>query len=267
MQQNNEDNLCNIKDDFNFFDTENYKRSGLNPKYTFDNFVVGNSNKFATEVAYAVAEAPAKLHNPLYIYGKTGLGKTHLINAIGNKIIKDNSKANVLYFTSDMFYNELMNDIKKGKIGNIINKCKGKDVLIFDDVQFIAGKKICQEAFFMIFNHLYYNGKQIIISSDILPREISPLYENLKSRCEWGMIAELSEANYETRLEILKRKVEEKNIIVSDEILSIIATRINSNIMELEGILNRIVAYANLNHNQITTEIAENILNDYIKQK
>ena len=256
-------------DELEFSKTENYSKSFLNPKYTFDTFVIGNNNKFAQAAAYAVAEAPAKAYNPLYIYGGVGLGKTHLMHAIGNHIIQHDPAQKILYVTSETFINDLVNHIKDPSIKNdaFRKKYRDIDVLLIDDIQFIAGKKTGQEEFFHTFNDLHQNGKQIIISSDKPPRDIPLLEERLKSRFEWGILADVSVPDYETRLAILRRKIEIENIIVDDYILSIIATRIDSNIRELEGSLNKIVAYANLTHSAITIEIVEKALNDYVKQK
>ena len=252
-----------------FSKTENYSKSFLNPKYTFDTFVIGNNNKFAQAAAYAVAEAPAKAYNPLYIYGGVGLGKTHLMHAIGNHIIEHDPSQKILYVTSETFINDLVNHIKDPSVKNdaFRKKYRDIDVLLIDDIQFIAGKKTGQEEFFHTFNDLHQNGKQIIISSDKPPRDIPLLEERLKSRFEWGILADVSVPDYETRLAILRRKIEIENILVDDYILSIIATRIDSNIRELEGSLNKIVAYANLTHSAITIEIVEKALNDYVKQK
>lgn len=257
------------EDNLSFSKTENYSKSFLNPKYTFDTFVIGNNNKFAQAAAYAVAEAPAKAYNPLYIYGGVGLGKTHLMHAIGNHIIKNNPSQRILYVTSETFINDLVNHIKDPSVKNdaFRKKYRDIDVLLVDDIQFIAGKKTGQEEFFHTFNDLHQNGKQIIISSDKPPRDIPLLEERLKSRFEWGILADVSVPDYETRLAILRRKTELENIIVDDYILSIIATRIDSNIRELEGSLNKIIAYANLTHSAITIEIVEKALNDYVKQK
>ena len=258
-----------LEDDTSFSKTENYSNSFLNPKYTFDTFVIGNNNKFAQAAAYAVAEAPAKAYNPLYIYGGVGLGKTHLMHAIGNQIIKNDPSKKILYVTSENFINDLINSIKDPNFKNDLfrNKYRNIDVLLIDDIQFIAGKKTGQEEFFHTFNALHQNGKQIIISSDKPPRDIPLLEERLKSRFEWGILADVSVPDYETRLAILRRKVEVENIIVDDYILSLIATRIDSNIRELEGSLNKIIAYANLTHSSITIELVEKALNDYVHQK
>lgn len=252
-----------------FSKTENYSNSFLNPKYTFDNFVIGNNNKFAQAAAIAVSEAPATSYNPLFIYGGVGLGKTHLMHAIGNKIIQNNPNTKVLYVTSEQFINELINSIKDVNYKNELfrNKYRNIDVLLIDDIQFIAGKKMGQEEFFHTFNTLHQNGKQIIISSDKPPRDIPLLEERLKSRFEWGILADISMPDYETRLAILRKKVQTDKIIIDDYILSVIATKIDSNIRELEGALNKIVAYASLTHSPITIEIAEKSINDLVLQK
>ena len=256
-----------IKSDFS--NSESYSNSCLNPKYTFDNFVVGNNNKFAHAAALAVAGAPAITYNPLFIYGGVGLGKTHLMQAIVNKIVQDNPQSKILYVTSEKFINELVNSIKDANYKNELfrNKYRNIDVLLIDDIQFIAGKKTGQEEFFHTFNTLYENGKQIIISSDKPPRDIPLLEERLKSRFEWGILADISMPDYETRLAILRKKVQTENIIIDDYILSVIATKVDSNIRELEGALNKIVAYASLTHSPITIEMAEKAINDIVLQK
>lgn len=248
---------------------EAYANTCLNSKYTFDSFVVGNNNKFAHAAALAVAGAPAITYNPLFIYGGVGLGKTHLMQAIGNRIIQDNPNAKILYVTSENFINELVNSIKDANYKNELfrNKYRNIDVLLVDDIQFIAGKKTGQEEFFHTFNALYENGKQIIISSDRPPRDIPLLEERLKSRFEWGILADISMPDYETRLAILRKKVQTDNIIIDDYILSVIATKVDSNIRELEGALNKIVAYASLTHSPITIEMTEKAINDIVLQK
>ena len=249
--------------------SEAYSNSFLNPKYTFDTFVIGNNNKFAQAAAYAVAEAPATAYNPLFIYGGVGLGKTHLMHAIGNQILKNNPNAKILYVTSEQFINELVNSIKDANFKNELfrNKYRNIDVLLIDDIQFIAGKKMGQEEFFHTFNTLHQSGKQIIISSDKPPRDIPLLEERLKSRFEWGILADISMPDYETRLAILRKKVQMDKIIIEDYILSVIATKIDTNIRELEGALNKIVAYASLTHSPITIEMAEKAINDIVLQK
>ncbi len=253
----------------NYTNSESYSNTFLNPKYTFDNFVVGNNNKFAQAAAQAVSKSPATAYNPLFIYGGVGLGKTHLMHAIGNYILQNNPSAKVLYVTSEKFINELVNSIRDANYKNELfrNKYRNIDVLLIDDIQFIAGKKTGQEEFFHTFNTLHENGKQIIISSDKPPRDIPLLEDRLKSRFEWGILADISMPDYETRLAILRKKVQLENIIIDDYILSVIATKIDSNIRELEGALNKIIAYASLTHSPITIEMAEKAINDIVLQK
>ena len=238
-------------------------KSTLNPKYTFETFVVGNNNRFAHAAALAVGNEPAKSYNPLYLYGGVGLGKTHLMHAIGNRILENNANANVLYVTSEKFTNQLINAIKDNKNEFFRNKYRNIDVLLIDDIQFIAGKERVQEEFFHTFNSLYEDGKQIIISSDTPPRDIPFLEDRLKSRFEWGLLADISVPDYETRLAILRKKAQDENIVIDDFILSNIANKIDSNIRELEGVFNKIVARASLIHSPISIEFAENIINEF----
>ena len=246
----------------------NYATTNLNPKYTFSTFVVGNNNRFAHAAALAVAEAPASSYNPLFIYGGVGLGKTHLMHAIGNEILRNNKNSKILYVTSEAFTNELINAIKDNTNDQFRNKYRGIDILLIDDIQFIAGKERIQEEFFHTFNTLYESGKQVILSSDKPPKDIPLLEDRLKSRFEWGIIADISNPDYETRLAILRKKAQIDNIIIDDEILSAIATRIDSNIRELEGTLNKLIATASLTSNrQITMEMAEKAINDIVSQQ
>ena len=246
----------------------NYVTTNLNPKYTFSTFVVGNNNRFAHAAALAVAEAPASSYNPLFIYGGVGLGKTHLMHAIGNEILRNNKNSKILYVTSEAFTNELINAIKDNTNDQFRNKYRGIDILLIDDIQFIAGKERIQEEFFHTFNTLYESGKQVILSSDKPPKDIPLLEDRLKSRFEWGIIADISNPDYETRLAILRKKAQIDNIIIDDEILSAIATRIDSNIRELEGTLNKLIATASLTSNrQITMEMAEKAINDIVSQQ
>ena len=238
-------------------------KSTLNPKYTFETFVVGNNNRFAHAAALAVGNEPAKSYNPLYLYGGLGLGKTHLMHAIGNRILENNPNANILYVTSEKFTNQLINAIKDNKNEFFRNKYRNIDVLLIDDIQFIAGKDRVQEEFFHTFNSLYEDGKQIIISSDTPPRDIPFLEDRLKSRFEWGLLADISVPDYETRLAILRKKAQDESIIIDDIILSNIANKIDSNIRELEGVFNKIVARASLTHSPITIELAEKIINEF----
>ena len=235
----------------------------LNPKYTFETFVIGNNNRFAHAAALAVGNEPGNSYNPLFIYGGVGLGKTHLMHAIGNSILRNNRNSKILYVTSEKFTNHLINAIKDNKNEQFRTKYRNIDVLLIDDIQFIAGKERIQEEFFHTFNTLYENRKQIIISSDKPPRDIPFLEDRLKSRFEWGLLADISCPDYETRLAILRKKAQDENIVIDDFILSNIANKIDSNIRELEGVFNKIVARASLTHSPITIELAENIINEF----
>ena len=241
--------------------------TGLNPNYTFDSYVVGSNNRFAQAAALAVAEAPATSYNPLFLYGGVGLGKTHLMQAIGNQILQDFSDKKVLYVTSEKFTNEFINCIKDNKNEEFRNKYRNMDVLLIDDIQFIAGKKQVQEEFFHTFNTLHDAGCQIIMTSDKPPKDIDNLEDRLKSRFEWGLMADISNADYETRLAILRKKVQLENIIIDDNILSNIAIKVDSNIRELEGTLNKILAKASLTHSPISIELAEQCINEVISRK
>ena len=244
-----------------------YNNSSLNPKYTFDTFVVGSYNRFAHAAALAVGEKPYTAYNPLFIYGGVGLGKTHLLHAIGNKILRNNRNTKILYVTSEKFTNQLINALKDAKMDIFRNKYREIDVLLIDDIQFIAGKERVQEEFFHTFNTLYENQKQIILTSDKPPRNIPFLEDRLVSRFEWGLLADISSADYETRLAILKKKSQDEKLAIDDFILSDIATKIDSNIRELEGVYNKIVANAFLTHEPITIELAEKIINEFIAKK
>ena len=263
-EDNEDDNKNIISSNNNTSSAEiEINKSTLNPKYTFETFVVGNNNRFAHAAALAVGNEPAKSYNPLYLYGGVGLGKTHLMHAIGNRILENNSNANILYVTSEKFTNQLINAIKDNKNEFFRNKYRNIDVLLIDDIQFIAGKERVQEEFFHTFNSLYEDGKQIIISSDTPPRDIPFLEDRLKSRFEWGLLADISVPDYETRLAILRKKAQDESIIIDDFILSNIANKIDSNIRELEGVFNKIVARASLTHSPITIELAEKIINEF----
>ena len=235
----------------------------LNPKYTFETFVVGNNNRFAHAAAIAVGEKPGESYNPLFLYGGVGLGKTHLMHAIGNRILQNNRAAKILYVTSEKFTNQLITAIKDNKNEIFRNKYRTIDVLLIDDIQFIAGKERVQEEFFHTFNALHEDKKQIIISSDKPPRDIPFLEDRLKSRFEWGLLADISCPDYETRLAILRKKAQDENIVVEDSILANIANKIDSNIRELEGVFNKIIARASLTHSPITIELAENTINEF----
>ena len=241
--------------------------SNLNPKNTFDSFVIGNSNRFAHAACVAVAESPAKAYNPLFIYGGVGLGKTHLMHAIGHYILNQNSNAKVLYLSSENFTNELINSIKDDKNEAFRNKYRNVDVLLVDDIQFIAGKESTQEEFFHTFNALHNASKQIIISSDRPPKEIPTLEDRLRSRFEMGLIADIQSPDYETRIAILRKKAQEENKHVPDEVTNKKKKNIKSNIRELEGALVRIFAYADLANKEITYELACEALKDIISGK
>lgn len=247
--------------------TITYNKSNLNPKYTFDSFVVGENNRFAHAAALAVSEAPGTAYNPLFLYGGVGLGKTHLMHAIGNEILKNNRNASILYVTSEKFTNHLICSIKEQKMEEFRNKYRNIDVLLIDDIQFFAGKERNQEEFFHTFNALHEAGKQIILSSDRPPRDIQPLEDRLRTRFEWGLIADISNPDYETRMAILQKKVQLDGLIIDNEILSNIATKINTNIRELEGVLNRLVAMATLKHQPFSIALSEDAIADVVHNK
>ena len=241
-------------------DAEPVNVYALNPKYTFDSFVVGSSNQFPHAAAQAVAQNPGTAYNPLFIYGGVGLGKTHLMHATGHFILKNNPGAKLLYITSETFTNELIAAIRQNTNEQLRGKLRSVDVLLIDDIQFIAGKESTQEEFFHTFNHLRDNGKQIIISSDRPPKDIPTLEERLRSRFEWGLIADIQKPDYETRLAILTKKAETEQIDISHDVLELIASHVDSNIRELEGTLNRLIAMAQLSHEPITLSMAEDAL-------
>ncbi len=239
--------------------------SRLNPRYTFDNFVVGNSNRFAHAASLAVAKTPAKVYNPLFIYGGVGLGKTHLMHAIGHHVMKTNSGTRVVYVTSENFTNELINSIRDEKNAEFRKKYRNVDVLLIDDVQFLAGKERTQEEFFHTFNALYEANKQIVISSDRPPKEIPTLEDRLRSRFEWGLITDIQPPDFETRIAILRKKASAEKLEVSNDVMSYIANQIQSNIRELEGALIRVIAYSSLNNTPVTTEVAVEALKDIVQ--
>ncbi len=247
--------------------TENSHSSPLNPKYTFDTFIIGNSNRFTHAACFAVAESPAKAYNPLFIYGGVGLGKTHLMHAIGQYIMSHNPKLKVFYVTSEKFTNELINSIRDDKTVEFRNKYRGMDILLVDDIQFLAGKERTQEEFFHTFNTLYEANKQIIISSDRPPREIPTLEDRLRSRFEWGLITDIQPPDLETRIAILRKKSQLENLTVPDDTIVFIANKIQSNIRILEGALNRVIARSSFNGEEITPEMAADVLKDIIPNR
>jgi len=240
------------------------KNTNLNPKYTFDSFIVGPFNELPHAAAVAVAESPGLVYNPLFVYGGVGLGKTHILQSIGNKIVKNFPKKKVKYVSSEKFTSEIVGAIKNRTIDTLKTKYRGTDVLIIDDVQFLAGKEKTQEEFFHIFNVLYEKNNQIVISSDRPPKAISSLAERLRSRFEGGMIADIGIPDYETRLAILKAKAHNKNFDFSDDIYQFIASSIKTNIRELEGALNRLTVYQKVNNKQPDLEIAKSLLKNLL---
>ena len=237
----------------------------LDPRFTFDTFVIGGSNNIAYAAAKAVAAQPAKAFNPLYIYGDVGLGKTHLMHAIGNKIKEDNPSARITYVTSETFTNELIQSIQDNTNAQFRNKYRNVDVLMIDDVQFIAGKNTTQEEFFNTFNTLHTSGRQIVISSDKPPKEIPALEERLRSRFEGGLITDIQSPDYETRMAILQKKADQENIIIDPRVLSLIATKANANIRQLEGAFTRVVAFSKLLGTPINLSMADSALKDIIE--
>jgi chromosomal replication initiator protein len=241
--------------------------SGLNPKYTFDLFVIGSSNRFAHAAALAVAEAPAQAYNPLFIYGGTGLGKTHLLQAIAQYVMEHPGSLSVRYVTSESFVNDFINSLRDKRIEGFKQRYRNYDVLLIDDVQFFEGKERIQEEFFHTFNSLYESGSQIVLSSDRPPREIATLEARLRSRFEWGLITDIQPPDLETRIAILRKKVKTDGIHVADpQLLTFIAGRISTNIRELEGALTRVVAFASLTGRPMTADLAQDVLKDVFPQ-
>ena len=250
-----------------------FEKANLNSKYTFDTFVVGSNNSFAHAASLAVAESPGEAYNPLFIYGGVGLGKTHLMHSIAHFILENDPSKNVLYVTSETFTNELIEALKAGKTGSELamtkfrEKYRNNDVLLIDDIQFIIGKESTQEEFFHTFNHLHVSGKQIIISSDKPPKDIETLEARLRTRFEWGLIADISSPDYETRMAILRKKEELDGLEryhIPDDVMQYIANNIKSNIRELEGSLNKLIALSNLENKPIDIPLAAEALKDMI---
>ncbi|MBM7648135.1 chromosomal replication initiator protein [Bacillus ectoiniformans] len=245
-------------------ETHEFPQSMLNPKYTFDTFVIGSGNRFAHAASLAVAEAPAKAYNPLFIYGGVGLGKTHLMHAIGHYVLEHNPKAKVVYLSSEKFTNEFINSIRDNKAVDFRNRYRNVDVLLIDDIQFLAGKEQTQEEFFHTFNTLHEESKQIIISSDRPPKEIPTLEDRLRSRFEWGLITDITPPDLETRIAILRKKAKAENLDIPNEVMLYIANQIDTNIRELEGALIRVVAYSSLINKDINADLAAEALKDII---
>lgn len=244
---------------------QNVTTGMLNSKYTFDTFVIGSNNRFAHAASLAVAEAPAKAYNPLFIYGGVGLGKTHLMHAIGHYVLEQNPNAKVVYLTSEKFTNEFINSIRDNKAVEFRNKYRSVDVLLIDDIQFLAGKEQTQEEFFHTFNTLHEESKQIVISSDRPPKEIPTLEDRLRSRFEWGLITDITAPDLETRIAILRKKAKAEGLLdIPNEVIIYIANEIDTNIRELEGALIRVVAYSSLVNSDITNELAAEALKDII---
>jgi chromosomal replication initiator protein len=243
------------------------KEDGLNPSYSFEAFVVGSCNQFAHAAALAVAHLPAKNYNPLFIYGGVGLGKTHLLYAIGNHIVQNDLMAKVCYLSSEKFTNELINCLRYEKMTEFRTKYRNKDVLLVDDIQFLGGKERTQEEFFHTFNTLYDSHKQIVISSDKLPKEIPGLEERLRSRISWGLIADIQPPDIETKVAILCKKAEIYNIALPNDVGLFLASQLGSNIRELEGALTRLRAFASLTGNDISIALAKETLKDILSDR
>lgn len=251
----------------NSYNNINHENANLNAKYRFDTFVVGNNNKFAHSASLAVAESPGEAYNPLYLYGGAGLGKTHLMHSIGHFILDQNPDKKVLYVTSENFTNEVIESIRSGsasKMTKLREKYRTVDVLLIDDVQFIIGKESTQEEFFHTFNVLHTAGKQIILSSDKPPKEMETLEERFRSRFEWGLIADIQPPDYETRMAILKKNAENYHREIDEEVFKYIASNVKSNIRELEGAFNKVIAFSRLNKVEITLNNVEEALKDII---
>ena len=234
--------------------------AGLNEKYTFENFIIGSNNRFAHAAAVAVSENPGKEYNPLFIYGGVGLGKTHLMQAIGNYMYKSNPNTRIIYCTGEVFANEVISAIMNSQNESFRKKFRNIDLLLIDDIQFLAGKDKCQEEFFHTFNTLFESGKQIVLTSEKPPKEIPLLEDRLKTRFEMGLSVDIQAPDYETRLAILRKKAEKERYVINDDILVKIATRVKSNIRELEGVFNKLVAYTSFTKSELTDAIVDNTI-------
>ncbi|SDJ25422.1 chromosomal replication initiator protein DnaA [Natribacillus halophilus] len=243
---------------------ENIPRNMLNGKYTFDSFVIGSGNRFAHAASLAVSEAPARAYNPLFIYGGVGLGKTHLMHAIGHYVLEHNPTLHVVYLSSEKFTNEFINAIRDNRGDDFRNKYRNVDVLLIDDIQFLAGKEQTQEEFFHTFNTLHEDARQIVISSDRPPKEIPTLEDRLRSRFEWGLITDITPPDLETRIAILRKKAKAEMLDIPNEVMLYIANQIDTNIRELEGALIRVVAYSSLINEDMNADLAAEALKDII---
>jgi len=263
LSKDTQTRFTQFEEEFKEVDTS---KSNLNSRFTFDNFVIGPSNRFACAASLAVAESPAKAYNPLFIYGQVGLGKTHLVQSITHKLSQLNPKLKFCYMSSERFTNELIDAIRHRSTAQFRAKYREMDVLLIDDIQFIAGKESTQEEFFHTFNNLHNNHKQIIITSDRPPKEIDKLEERLSSRFAWGLITDIQPPDFETRVAILRKKIEREPIKVPNEVVHFIAEQIQTNIRELEGALIRVVAYSLLDERPVTLDMAKNILKDMVRE-
>ena len=255
-----DDNMQNIEKNTGSNITNKNTVSGLNPKYTFDNYIIGSNNRFAHASAMAVAENPGEEYNPLFIYGGVGLGKTHLMQATGHNISKNNPSFNIIYTTGENFANELVSAIMNNKNESFRNKYRKIDLLLIDDVQFLAGKEKCQEEFFHTFNTLFESGKQIVLTSENPPKDINLLQDRLKTRFEMGLAVDIQAPDYETRLAILRKKAERERYVINDDVLVKIATKVTSNIREIEGVFNKLIAYVSFTNKDLTDSVIDNTI-------